>query len=226
MDTELKKLINLTTIVQVYNNLKSRKIIFGDKDYSSRFNTNINTDKQINLNILENNWKNKFISFGNKWDKERQNYRFLRDSFELFYYSFKQLHFNKVACINENSDNQREKLYFNSFAGANLYGMYYHGKKCIDLLEKLNLFDKQNYDLNYIEKFRETRNKLIEHNYNPFGLKLQIDPSIWRLASNTHSLLEIYIHKNNSERAYDATVDYYEDYYRLENIITNIIKRF
>lgn len=222
MDIEIQKLIDLTTITKVYDN-SSRKIIFGDKNYFGRFERC--RDQQINLSIFENNWQNKWHSFGNIWNEERQNYRFFYNSFRLFYYSFEQLHFNKVACINEAFGNQDKMLHFNELIGVNLFGMYHHGKKCIDLLEKLNLFDKQNVNLNFLEKFRETRNKLIEHNYNPYGLKLQIDPSIWSLAG-TNSLLEIHIHKNNAERAYDAFVYYYEDYYRLEEFMGDVIKKF
>ena len=99
--------------------------------------------------------------------------------------------------------------------------MYHHGKKCIDLLEELDLFDKKDDHLSFLMKFKETRNKLIEHNYNPYDLELMIDPSLWSVSS-TDSLLEVYIHKNNSERVYDAYVDYYEDYYQLENSLSNI----
>lgn len=98
-------------------------------------------------------------------------------------------------------------------------------KKCIDLLKALKLIDENHNDWEFLKKFSETRNKLIEHNYNPYGLNLQIDSSIWSLAS-TDSRLEIHIHKPNIERAFAVYVDYYEDYYRLEKIITDIIKKF
>jgi len=84
------------------------------------------------------------------------------------------------------------------------------------------LLDKPPTHRDFCKKFSETRNKLIEHNHNPNGLNLQIDPSIWSLAS-TKSSLEINIHLPNTERAYDAYVDYYEDYYKLEKTITDII---
>jgi len=222
MDIEIQKLIDLTTIIKVYENL-NRKLIFGEEHYFSSFERG--KCQQINLSNFENNWQNKWQSFGKKWSEERQNYRFFYDSFRLFYFSFEQLNFNKIACINESFGNQKRMLHFNELSGVNLHGIYHHGKKCIDLLRKLNLFDEQHVNLSFIKKFIETRNKLIEHNYNPYGLKLQTDPSIWSLAG-TNSLLEIHIHKNNSERAYDAYVDYYEDYYQLEKFITDIIKEF
>ena len=221
MDPDIKKLIDLTTIVKVEDNNK-KKVVYGD-EYVSRFEKN--QGKQIDLSTLVGNWKNKWKSFNNKWTTERQNYRFLYDSFKLFYYSFEQLRFNKVACINEAFGNQDRMLHLNELTGVSLYGMYHYSKKCIDLLEELNLIDERHKDWDFLKKFKETRNKLIEHNYNPRGLNLLIDPSIWSLAS-TDSLLEIHIHKIDTERAFDAYVDYYEDYYQLEKIITNIIKKF
>ncbi len=162
---------------------------------------------------------------GSNWNKERQNYRFLYDSFRLFYFSFEQLRLNKVACINEFFKDMFKTLHFNELAGVNLYGMYYHGKRCIDLLKELKLIDENHNNWDFLKKFKETRNKLIEHNHNPYNLNLQIDPSIWSLVA-TDSLLEINIHKLDNEKAFDAYVDYYEDYYQLEKIITNIIKTF
>jgi len=222
MDSNIKKLIDLTTIVKVDDNT-TRKTIFGDEYFVSRFQKD--QEQQVNLSDFVDNWKNKWKSFGNNWNGERQNYRFLYDSFELFYFSFEQLRFNKVACINEAFGNKLKMLHFNELTGVSLYGMYHHGKKCIDLLKALKLIDENHNDWEFLKNFSETRNKLIEHNYNPYGLNLQIDPSIWSLAS-TDSRLEIHIHKPNIERAFAVYVDYYEDYYRLEKIITDIIKKF
>jgi len=222
MDSNIKKLIDLTTIVKVDDNT-TRKTIFGDEYFVSRFQKD--QEQQVNLSDFVDNWKNKWKSFGNNWNGERQNYRFLYDSFKLFYFSFEQLRFNKVACINEAFGNKLKMLHFNELTGVSLYGMYHHGKKCIDLLKALKLIDENHNDWEFLKKFSETRNKLIEHNYNPYGLNLQIDPSIWSLAS-TDSRLEIHIHKPNIERAFAVYVDYYEDYYRLEKIITDIIKKF
>jgi len=222
MDHDIQNLIDLTTIVKVDDNT-TRKTIFGDEYFVSRFQKD--QEQQVNLSDFVDNWKNKWKSFGNNWNGERQNYRFLYDSFELFYFSFEQLRFNKVACINEAFGNKLKMLHFNELTGVSLYGMYHHGKKCIDLLKALKLIDENHNDWEFLKKFSETRNKLIEHNYNPYGLNLQIDPSIWSLAS-TDSRLEIHIHKPNIERAFAVYVDYYEDYYRLEKIITDIIKKF
>ncbi len=229
MDPDIKKLIELTTIVKVEDNI-SRKVIYSDEYYTSRFQREHmkgfekEQKEQVDLDSLVQNWKNKWQSFGDSWNKERQNYRFLHDSFLLFYYSFEQLRVNKINSINTAFDNNDKTLYFNKLSGVSLYGIYHHGKKCIDLLSTLNLISEKHTDWNFCKKFSETRNKLIEHNFNPYALNLQIDPSIWSLAG-TNSLMEISIHMTK-ERVYDAYIDYYQDYYRLEKIITDIIKAF
>jgi hypothetical protein len=114
---------------------------------------------------------------------------------------------------------------YNNLAGVNLYGVYNYGKKCIDLAKKLKIENTLNtIERKFIKKFSETRNKLLEHNFNPSGFKLKIDPSIWSLAG-TNSFMDIIIH-GIEEREYDVQIDYYEDYYKLENILVKIIKKF
>lgn len=218
MDPDIQKLINLTTIVKVVDNA-SRQV---DEYRTSRFQTNQGV--QIDLSGLVQHWNNKWKSFGDSWTEERQNYRFLYDSFIFFYYSFEQLRHNKVSSINTACADQEKSLYFNNLSGLSLYGTYHHGKKCIDLLRTLKLINSTHSDWIFCNKFSKTRNKLIEHNHNPNGLNIQIDPSIWSLAG-TNSLMKISIH-NAKERAYDAYIDYYQDYYDLERVISEIIKQF
>ncbi len=223
MEADLEKLINSTTIVKVYDNEK-RQIIFGDEYSFSRYQNG--QGQQADLEVLEDSWENKWKSFGNNWNEERQNYRFLYDSFKHFYLSFEQLRLNKVACINNTFGDIFKKFHYEGLIWLGLYGIYQYGKKCIDLLiNVLKLIDKKDENRRFLNKFSGTRNKIIEHNYNPFGLNLQIDPSTWSLIG-TDSFLKVYIHKPGKERVFEADVDYYEDYYQLEKIITDIIKEF
>lgn len=220
--SDIEKLIKWTTIIKVEDN-KSRKIIFGDEYYVNRFQKG--NEKQVNLIELELYWKNKWKSFGDLWNEDRQKFRFLQDSFRFFYLSFEQLRFNKISSISTSFSEQNKSIHFNELAGVSLYGIYHHGKKCIDLLDALKLINKENSSREFIDKFSMTRDKLIEHNHNPWKLKLQLEPSIWSLMS-TNSLLEIHIHEPDYERSYDAFVDYYEDYYMLEKVIAKIIRTF
>ena len=227
MNQDIQKLIDLTTIVKVFNNT-SRSVIFGDENYVDQFNQahlhsfQNKRHNQADLSDLEEYWENKWRSLGDSWSKERQHYRFLYDSFKLFCVSFWQMKLNKESSITT-GDNHKE-IHFNELSGASLYGMYDHGNKCIKLLNELNLINANHPKSNFLKKFEETRNKLIEHNYNPNGLSVQIDPSIWSLVS-TNSLMEISIH-GTAERAFDVYIDYYEDYYDLEKVISEIIKQF
>ncbi|NTU99184.1 hypothetical protein HGA64_04245 [Candidatus Falkowbacteria bacterium] len=218
MDPELQKLIEITTIVKAEDNT-NRVIMFGDDLYFSRFQRG--QGDQVQLTNLDNFWINKWKYFGLTWSEDLQNFRFLRTSFIFFHYSFEQLRFNKVNCINE-FDNDEKSRYFNKLAGLNLCGMYHHGKKCIDLLEELKIINDP--DLIFCKKFRETRNKFIEHNFNPNKFKLTTDPFIWSLGS-TDSFLKIGINDKN-ERSYDVSVDYYQDYYNLEEVLVKIISDF
>ena len=227
MDEEIKKLVKLTTIVRVDNNT-TRKVEFGDEHLVSRYEKNhliIYTKlHQISLKELEKYWNRKWGFFNNEWNNERQNYRFFYDIFQLFYYSFYQLKQDKIASI-QNCHNHDKMILYNKFVGVNLYSVYNYGKKCIDLIRELSI--EKLLDINdreFIKKFSETRNKLLEHNFNPKGFKLRIDPSIWSLAG-THSFMDIIIH-GGIEREYDVQIDYYEDYYKLESILVKIIKIF
>ncbi len=229
MDQDIKELIELTTIIKI-EEAASNIIIFGSEYYIDRFNKShlmgFENDQhtQIELSELEQYWKKKWNLFNNSWNKEMQNYRFLYEAFIFFYFSFKQLHFNKTACINATVDKKSDLIDLNYLAGTNLYGIYQHGKKCLDLLKELNLLtDKRTTE--FSSKFSETRNKLFEHNFNPNKLSVQLDLSTWSLIG-TNSLLEIYVHKPDTERLFNAYIDYYEDYYRLEKIIVDIIKLF
>ena len=227
MDKEIKKLVDSTTIIGIDNN-KTGKVEFGDKYPTSRYDKNhlMNYTKlqQIDLEELEEYWNKKWDFFDNKWNEERQNYRFFYDTFQLFYYSFYQLKLNKLQSLGTFKD-KKKKFSYNRLAGVNLYGVYNYGKKCVDLIKILKLcgvLDKN--EKKFVTKFAETRNKLMEHNFNPHGFKLKIDPWIWSITA-TNSFMDIIIH-GQREREYDARIDYYEDCYRLENILVKIIKRF
>lgn len=221
MNTEIKRLANKTTIIQVINNT-TKRVEYGNENITSRYSDH--HLKQIDISTLVEHWQNKWDSFGGDWNIERQNYRNLLDTFKMFYHSFYLLKKYKHASIPLDPYDKKFNLYI-ELSGVNLFGMYNHGKKCVDLIEKLEivkLLDKNEND--YINKFKETRNKLFEHNFNPYGLNITIDPSTWSIAS-TNSFCDISIHGQN-EREYDVKIDYYDDYYRLENILVKIIKGF
>ncbi|MDO8524474.1 MAG: hypothetical protein Q7R99_02500 [bacterium] len=236
MNEDIEKLIELTTIIKVFDNI-SQSVIHGGENYVDRFNqahSHVFQDKQHNqtdLSDLEKHWENKWQSLGDSWSKKIQNYQFLYDSFKLFYVSFQQVKLNKELSITT-GDNHKKEIHFNELSGASLYGMYYHGNKCVKLLNQLKLINTNHPKSNFLKKFSETRNTLVEHNYNPTvrnnekrqKLNLQIDPSIWSLVS-TGSLMEISIH-GTAEKVFDAYIDYYEDYYDLEKIILDIVRLF
>lgn len=214
---EISRLIEITTIIRLKD--RNDKLLKGEDIEFSRFQKN--QGEQTNLKELEPYWQKKFNMFGKKWDTERQNFRFFNDTFRLFYYSFLQLRQNKVKSINYKT----RTLFYNELAGANLCGVYFYGKNSIDVMKKLCLTNTlKKGDERFTEKFLETRNKIFEHNFNPRGFSFKVQPILWSIGS-THSWLDILIH-TDKEAEYIAKIDYYEDYYRLEDIISKVIKTF
>jgi hypothetical protein len=211
----IQRLIDTTTLVSVESTSK-REFIHGVEYPISRFQSD--RENKIDPSAVDEMWEEKWQSFGSQWTRQLQDYRFLCDAFLLFRLSFEQLRTNKVLSIY--ATNREEKLRFNNVCGLNLYGVYHHGKKCCDLMKKLKLIKKADQDS--CNRFSETRNKLIEHNHDPREMDVQIEPSIWSLIG-TDSFMSVAIH-NDSEGAFEARVDYYEDYYILEKIIMNAIE--
>ena len=189
--------------------------------YVSRFQRE--QGNQADIKKLEERWRKKFLSFGDIWDNNRQNYRFFNDTFRLFYYSFDQLRRNKISSIE--SIGTQETSRYAEWAGPNLAGVYLHGKKCISIIKELDLFNSlPKTDQDFMEKFSGTRNLVFEHNFNSDQVAFQIEPVLWTLVS-THSRLQINIH-TATEAAHKCSVDYYEDYYTLEKILVDIIGQF
>ena len=85
MNTEIKRLANKTTIIQVINNTTER-VEYGNENITSRYSDH--HLKQIDISTLVEHWQNKWNSFGDIWNEDRQNYRCLFDTLEMFYYSF------------------------------------------------------------------------------------------------------------------------------------------
>jgi hypothetical protein len=116
MESEIQKLVQSTTIVKV-EDYRSGEIIAGDKFYYSK-SIEDPLRQQVDLNSLEKKWETKWHSFGNNWTEERQNFRFLYGSFKLFYFSFEQLIFNRVASIDKIFKDKLEEIHFNELAGV------------------------------------------------------------------------------------------------------------
>ena len=219
--TEIKWLKDQTTIVKIRDN-KLQKVIFGNDPYICRYMSDQGT--QIDLLTLEDFWRRKFDSFGRTWCDGLQNYRMLYVSFRRLYFSFKHMRVNKIAQYDQFGSDKEKLMFYNEITGLNVHGIYFHGKKCLDILAKT----KQKYkdeDERFVKKFRGTRNLLLEHNFYPEGKRIVCDPEDFSVLS-TSSLMETHIHTENEERVYDVYFDYYEDYYKLESVIAGIIKKF
>lgn len=211
-------LVDNSTVLWIQRH-DNEQIISGSKTEIDRFLRD--QGNQISFaDILEPHWQRKFDSFGNLWTEERQAYRFLYDSMKAFFISFEALRINKVASINSR-DNMEEKVRYGDFAASNLMQMYVTGAKAIHLIDELGL----TFDRAFSRLFVETRNKLFEHNYNPHTINdLVLEPSFWDVVA-TKSFLPVYIHTSN-EREFEAIIDYYQDYYDLEKLFTELVENF
>lgn len=202
--------------VEKYGN---QQVVSGAKIDSDRYRRNQGTPISFSKK-LEPLWQKKFNSFGDQWDDERQKYRLLYDSMRSFFVSFAGLRLNKIASIE--AKDSSEKFIQGEFAGSHLIQMYMAGKKSLDIITR-ELQIPLNSGFNRL--FSETRNKLFEHNYNPRQIpNLILEPSVWEVIA-TASLLPIYIH-TNTEREFEAYIDYYQDYYDLEKIFVDIVNNF
>jgi hypothetical protein len=217
---QLEWLIAHTTVLWVERH-DTQKVVAGEKVEIDRFF--IDQGDPISFSeTLEPLWRAKFDSFGSEWNDERQKYRLLYDTMRAFFTSFNGLRFNKVASI-EARDNIQEKLLQGDLAGSHLMQMYMSGKKALDLMTELQI----PLPIGFVEQFKESRNKLFEHNHNPHARHLPdliLEPSLWEVIA-TKSQMTIYVHTAN-EREYEAFIDYYQDYYDLEKVFVEAVQSF
>lgn len=209
-----------TTIIDHFpdNEIDGNYTSYFNREHDWRFKNE--RHEQADLQALSEIWE-KIWSSHDKWSKELQALRFLDDSFKLFYYSFSQLRDNKQRLIISSHSHSTEVERLNMLVGTNLYGIYHHGKKCVDLLKQIQPIEIGEDDKTFCSKFSKTRNKFIEHNHNPSEFpSFQFEPSIWSTI-NTNSLMDIDIHdtSNNNEKVLTVRIDYYKDYFELEKII-------
>lgn len=217
VEDKLKKIIKDTTIYLIQD--QSFKDMFG-RDKITRFVIDQGSPKTIDE--LENIWQKIFKKFGNNWNKERQLYRFLYDETRLFITSFTYLRIHKVNYLNSHFTDEASYREFSVY----LASMYLFGKKSIDLIKEIDKIKKSKVIFPEIfKKFANTRNIIFEHNSKPWLLDgFLVDPSFFE-ASGSTSKLRIRIHSGDEENIYNAFVDFYEDYYKLETKIISWLNK-
>lgn len=215
---QLDWLVNNTTILWV-EKFDTQSVVAGSKVEIGRFPFDQGNPISFSQ-TLEPLWQERFAKFGTRWDVERQKYRLIYDTMKSFFTSFIGLRLNKVASINA-QDNVQEKLLQGELAGSHLIQMYMSGKKALEIMRKL----KTSYSTDFGKRFSETRNNLFEHNHDSRNLPdLILEPLVWEVI-NTSSQMTVNIHTGN-EREYEAFIDYYQDYYDLEQVFVNFVKNF
>lgn len=143
----------------------------------------------------------------------------------LFLYVFKKHKEIKDSC----RGTRQEKLELE----ATLSSMYQSGKKLSDILLKemvgngmINL-DTQTEDL--LKKFSETRNKIIEHNFNPrINIEGKLAPIFTNLAHSITTTDCVFNYRfldkvANKERV--GVINYYKDFFEMQDIIKDTLKQ-
>lgn len=225
VDDQIESLVDSTTVVWVECS-DHRGVVAGEKKDFDRFFTDQGNPKSF-TDEIEPHWQRIFAALGSKWDANREIYRLLYDTMRTFFVSFQGLRINKVAsheiriaATSDQEESKKQKIFQADLATSHLVQMYVSGKKILDLMEKLKI----PHDTYTAGKFKETRNKLMEHNHNPRGMTdLIFEPDFWSVMA-TSSFLPVHIH-TSKESEYTAYFDYYQDYYDLEEVIVKAISR-
>lgn len=227
---ELKDLFNISTIKYIEDS--NRKIIIGTNTYTdfSEYPQELRFKKPFNFNNLSNEWQIIWKSFGNNWNEERQLFRYFwdesRDFFQSYLLYIKNFEEFVPLGLDKNPDinNRMDILSLN--CELTLRSMYECGKQAIDILQKINPKLLQPKELLFCNKFSETRNKFLTHYHNPSKYPDFIFDPVYFSIMGTGSLFEIRIHiPNKQERIFSAFINFRSDYFNLETILINTIKK-
>lgn len=236
-DDLLTILLNETTIVKIVDN--ATDTIFSEKPTETDFDPHSLQYREIfNFSILDTFWENKWSSFGDQWTHERQLFRFLWYEANAFVKSYQLYKENFASALNlsfETSDElQNRRRQHDLGAELGIRSTYEYGKQTIKLLRELS---QHNQSINtiisdptkadYLDKFVETRNKFLIHYHDPRRFRdLVFDPSFISVMG-TGSLFEVDIHiQNQEEKRYSVYINHYADYFKLEEILVEIIRQF
>ena len=227
---KLKDLFNISTIKYIEDS--NGKIIIGTNTYIdfSEYPQELRFKKPFNFDNLSNEWQTIWKSFGNNWNKERQLFRYFWDESRDFFQSF-HLYINNFEeflplCFDENPDSKNKMDILSLNCELTLRSMYECGKQAIYILQKINSKLLQPEKLLFCNKFSETRNKFLTHYHNPRKYPNFIFDPVYFSVMGTGNLFEIRIHiPNKQERIFSAFINFRSDYFRLETILVNAIKK-
>jgi len=205
-----------------------KKSIDPEKEYSYP------QKKQREFKELASYWEKKWEKFGNKWSQERQNYRLLQSAIYSFYFSFKVFKSRYSATVRrfptgsgEEEKKTRIQIHADEeMAAANLKAMYLFGKQGIDLLRKLDI-KLSKKDKEFSDCFKKTRNLFFEHNFDPKGYQNFLFEPETNLDTGCYLEINIYLLNENLEKEESCItkINYYDDYFKLENIFLKKLKK-
>lgn len=226
--SKLESLFEITTTLKIVDS--SQNIIFGSDNYDNNTNPlELKNKTPIDFNGLTSEWETIWKSFGDQWNQERQLFRYFWgecQDFNLSFQLYKQSVEQFLPLVFDKDQSSKEKmLLLGSKGELAIRSIYEYGKQAIDILEKINNTLMSNEEKVFCEKFSGTRNKFLTHYHNASDYPDFIfDPVYWDIMG-TGQLLEVKIHLSNKERAYTAYINHYNDYYRLEKILIEVIQK-
>lgn len=235
-EAQLKSLLNETSVVRIEDN-KNPKVVFEKTDLDPELHQFIlNSKAPFDFSALEQHWENKWSSFGNNWNNERQLFRYLWYETRAFLQSYLLYKENFNAALNLNWKDEKskvEKIKLELRAELAIRSMYEFGKQAIDLLTPIselngNIKEKKTQNGIFLSQFKETRNKFLTHYHDPRKKyeDLKFDP-IFSSLMGTSKLFEIRIHLSGLEEdRFRAEINHYSDYFKLEKIYKEIVESF
>lgn len=236
-DDLLATILNETTVIRIDDN-QTHATVFEDPIDQEYHPFNLQYREPHDFSTLETNWQNKWNSFGNQWNQQRQLFRFLWFEVRAFLESYRLYRENFASALSlsfeDDGESRTRRNQDDLRAELGIRSMYEYGKQAIDLLRLISQQDqtiraivvRPEVDI-FLNQFRESRNKFLIHYHNPHRFRdLVFDPSFISVMG-TGGLFEINVHiQNQVERRYSLYINHNADYYRLEEIMAETIGQF
>lgn len=175
---------------------------------------------------LKSEWENIWGSFGDSWNHERQLFRYFWEESRCFFQSYSLYRHNHAkflpTCFSEAVDDLKLRNIFSLNSELAIKSMYEYGRQSLILLEKIEGINSKivNPDLAFSSKFKETRNKFLNHYHDPLNYpEFIFDPVLFSIMG-TGSCLEIRVHlPKTKEHVYTIFINHLDDYFKLESIL-------
>jgi len=227
---KLDSLYRITTLVYIKN--KSNLIVGNDLYEWENHPQQLHSKEPKHFEDLTKEWEIIWRSFGDYWNHERQLFRYFWEECRCFFQSYNLYRANHSkflqTCFSEDVDDRELRDILSLNAELAIKSMYEYGRQSLILLKKLEtlISTKVNPNIAFSEKFKETRNKFLNHYHDPASYSEFIFDPVLSSVMGTGSCLEIRVHlPQTKEHIYTVYVNHLDDYFRLEEVLWVSIER-